>query len=437
MRGRRMGAARRSLCVCAVLLGWLALEAEGLALAQQALDESVQGRPRPEYDPHGMRLDQALGALGLGFSERTEDRLGSFTLQPRAELQLVQDDNLFRKSSGKVSDTILVFRPSAAIRSEWVNHELRFNLGAILGRHRSNTRENYLDLSAGLGGRLDIREQETLDLDLSWSRNHEERDSPDDEGQPDPTVFQVTGLQARHVREGGVLFTHTTLNAAYSAYEHAGSVNNADRDRWKLDGRFRLGWEADEGTRLFGEVALERKIYNRTLDRSGRRQGSRGVEALLGLTWDFSGITFLEFGAGILHQTFRESTFPDITGAAFRGKAVWNPTGLTTVTLGVDRTVEETTQANISGKLKTSYTAGLDWEARYNVIVSPSAAYATEDFRGGTRRDERLDLDLRLRWLIHENFYAQAQASRAHKTSNETGTGFLNHRLFLTMGVQL
>src|SRR5271163_1858458 len=61
---------------------------------------SVLDRPRPEYDPLGLRL-------------------GSFFLYPKLELGELYSDNVFATQSNKKTDFITVVSPTLDLRSNW------------------------------------------------------------------------------------------------------------------------------------------------------------------------------------------------------------------------------------------------------------------------------------------------------------------------------
>lgn len=435
--------ARLALALAVAVLGAAAGAAPGHA--QQAQRESVTGRARPEYQPNGIRLDDALKAIGsvnvgrnADVAPEAEESLGSFLLHPGIELETVYDDNLFRQESDEVSDVVFRLMPSFRLVSDWANHAFSLAGGAAIARHVDNPDENYVDLDVAVGGRVDIDVGETLDGRLSWARGHEDRASPDDIGAPEPTVFNTTRLAITHATSGrGVYGTRATGAATYTDFVDNGATNNDDRDRLQLEGRFRLTREVDEGTRVFGEAAANTRIYDDDFDDLGQEQGSSGWEALAGLVWDFSGVTYFELGVGYLSQHYEEATFPTISGVSFRGKMVWNPTGLLTVTGTVDRSVGETTQAGVAGTLDTLYSLNVDWEALYNLIVSAGGSFKSQEFEGSTRSEDTVDLYLRARWLITNNYYLEARAASTDRDSNLAGESFTNNRFLIILGEQL
>jgi hypothetical protein len=180
----------------------------------------------------------------------------------------------------------------------------------------------------------------------------------------------------------------------------------------------------DEGSQLFVEGALHRRDFIASVDDNGFRQGSTGGEALVGLTWDTSGITFVEFGIGYLWEHYKEAAYSDTTGPSFNTRAVWNPTGLLTLSASAKRQVSSTAQVNASSILSTLYSLKLDWEARYNLIVSAEAGLTQEDTQGTNRSDDTTKMALRSRWLIDQHWTLNGSVQRTQRKSSVVNGGF-------------
>lgn len=415
------------------------------AWAQQAVSESVQGRPRPEYDPLGFRLDDALNVLsqiatgkpdGTG-SSGFADALGSFFVNTRMEFVTELDDNIFREANNEVSDTILKFRPSADIRSDWANHGLILSLGADIGRYVSNGREDYEDLNASLTGRVDVDEGQFARLTAGWSRNHEPRSTRTTDTGGVPTVYRETSLTGEYTRDIGQIFSRTTLSWSALDYDDVGTTNHDDRDRWTYELRQRLGHDLDEGSQIFVEGALSQRDFRFDVDDNGRKQGSRIMEGLVGLTWDASGVTFAEIAVGYMSENFREPAYKDQSGPSFRGRVLWNVTGLVTLSGTVGRQSNASAQVGASSELETTYALGLDWEALYNLIVTTEGKLTFVETQGLNKEDETQFLALRARWLMTDYWRLTGALEHEVREASEASSEFASTRLIFTLSHEL
>lgn len=105
---------------------------------------------------------------------------GSFLVRPEAGLSLVYDSNIFATRTDEIDDTLILLTPSVDVTSQWDRHKLNFNAGATAARYHSADSENYQDYWADVDGRYDIGGTTNVFGGLGYSREHEDRSSPDD-----------------------------------------------------------------------------------------------------------------------------------------------------------------------------------------------------------------------------------------------------------------
>src|SRR5262245_49078282 len=78
------------------------------AWGQDAIGESVLGRPRPGYDP-----------LGIDLFAGPNDPGSPFVLYPSVTVTGGWDDNVFRDEDNKKDDFFVVVSPSLVLQSDW------------------------------------------------------------------------------------------------------------------------------------------------------------------------------------------------------------------------------------------------------------------------------------------------------------------------------
>lgn len=413
--------------------------------AQQARSESVDGRVRPEYDPLGLRLDDALTIMSrIVTGDRrsrlhpdTVDALSSFLLKTRMDFVVEQDDNIFREPNNEVSDTVFKFRPRVDVNSDWSNHALNLSLDADFGRYASNESEDYNDFKASVGGKVDIDEGDVLNVAAEWSLDHEPRDSRDDVDGPEPTKFRKTSVSATYNHDAGEIFSRTTLSWSYIDFDDTGNVNNDDRDRWTYDAKQRFGHDIDEGSQAFVEGTFSYRDYRLKFDDNGREQGSYVAEGLAGMTWDASGVTFAEVAAGYLFQDFKDPTLRNESSFSFRGRVLWNVTGLVTFGANFGREAKETSRAGASSELESTYGVTLDWEALYNLIVTAEGRLTQVETRGLNEEEDTHFVALRTRWLIDDHWRLTGAVEHEVRESTAADDEFSSTRFVLTLTERL
>lgn len=400
----------------------LALTSPIPAMAQTALDDQVRaGYPPPEYKPIGVDI-------GMG---------DSLLLFPKAEVRATHTDNLFREGADRVADQIVTFAPSLDLRSDWDNHAFEAGVRIVHARHRENPDENYLDVTGRLRGRVDVTEDDRLDLETSHARLHEERDAIDDIDEQEPTIYYLTTGQIVAQHEGGAILLRATGTVDRLDFTDNGPVDNDDRDRVESELRLRAGYEWIERVQPFVEVAVNDRTFDRSTDTDGIRRGSDGWEALAGTTFDISAVTFVEAAAGFRRQSFEEPTFDDVSGLTFQGRAVWNATDLMTVSLRLERRIVETTSVTASAVTATDGTLTLDYVPLDNLLATTRLNYGEDQFEGEGGTDERWRFELGFEYLIGSNYVVGANFNHSRRVSSDDADDFIANDVIVRFGSQL
>jgi hypothetical protein len=415
------------------------------AQTPSALQESVLGRSRPEFQPQGIELDRLLSAVGLGAVGRGGDSspekrnplLSSFIVSPRVEIDVVHDSNLFRTADA-TSDRISVVRPAIEVRSDWSSHALSVAIDSEIGRHQKNSIEDYEDIAGRIAGSAEFFDSTKVSAGVGLERTHSQRGEILDAGTTDgPAVSYLTSVRLGVEHRLEPLDLQLTYTGSSVDFVSSATTDNDDLDR--TDGRvsLRIGLEIDQGTSLFVEPSYNWKTYDRTVDQAGLQQDNDGTEFLAGVTWDVSSVTFLEFAVGYLRQEFDDPSLSTIQGPTLSTRIIWNPSDLWTVTLNSQRTVQETATPGQAGVLVTATDARIDYEFLYNTIVSVSAAYADEENSGSNQTDTRTNFGVKIRHLLNENLYLQFETSLIDLSSTDPDAEFDAFTSLLRLGANM
>ena len=410
-----------------------------------AVAESVKSRPRPEYEPNGIQLNDfvnGLGRLTIGRDRALLDKsnafLGSFVLNTTTEAQAGFDSNPFRAQTNAKPDRLFVFRPGFTIGSDWNNNSVQLDVGTEIGRYAKNQILNYQDYHIGISGRLDMFSDDALLTGLRFDHLHAQPGAPDTPTTSSfATLYDTYAYNLGYRSEGGREFFRTDWQTVYYDYLHNGGTENDNLDRIVSTLTTRVGYETTPGTKLFLEPSINTRRYVRGNFNGQLDQSSQGGQVLGGFVWDYSGVTFLEFGVGYLRQTYDEPSLSTIQGPTANAKATWNATGLLTFTAALNRTVQETALVGQSGDLSTTYSLTADWEALYNLIVDLGVFHTTDDFRGATRQDYTNSWTAGVRYLFSQNWYFESRLYYDERTSSAAGGGYSDQRLLFTVGEKL
>jgi hypothetical protein len=390
---------------------------------------TVLQRPRPEYDPLGMRF-------------------GNWFFYPKIELDEVYNDNIFARKGNRKDDFITVVSPTLDLRSRVPDvYDVDLTAGANIGRYARFDSENYNDGFAAADGSYNITRNLLALGGLRIERLHEERDSSDSPGNAaEPTEFTAStatlGLASRGFRfgwqiDGGIRHEDYDNVPAIGG----GTIDQSTRDVTIYTTNLTGTYELAPNYQAFVRGGYNHREYDHT---SVPDRNSDGYRIDAGARIDLGGVTFAEAFIGYLDQQYK-SPFPSISGVDFGGKLVWNATQITSVTLAADRRVQDSNNfsagAASPGYLRSNVGASVDHELLRNVLLNGFLNFQNDDYEGIDRTDNRVDLGGGVRYMFTRNLYLGGSYIFSHRDSSGLSSGSANgfeRNLFLVrLGAQL
>ncbi len=392
--------------------------------------DTVATRPRPDYDPAGVRM-------------------GSFLIYPKMAVDQTFNDNVFATNDDERSDFITSLQPEVTLASDWNNHAFNLGAGADLGFYSSETGENYQDWNVASDGRIDITRADKLFLGAGYAHLHEERGDPDDLGAiSDPVEYELGTAFLRYARTAGrisltpeVIFRRYDYQDTNARGPGSFKVNQDDRDRNVYDTGVRVGYEIAPGYEPFVRVGGNVRDYDRTPDDTGLNRDSYGYDATAGLSIDFGGVTFGDVFAGYRKQVYDDDAdLNNIDGPTVGLSLDWNATNLTSINAKVTRIIEETTEPGSSGYFATSGVVTVDHELLRNLILSATGGITNRDYEGIDRDDYVFLAGAGAKYLMNRNFYVSAGYSYTSEDSDVSGgpsQGYTQNRFLVRLEGQL
>lgn len=354
-RGSRL---LRATCLAAGLLGiWVTspAQAQNYSTTIEPQPDSVTVRPRPDFDAAGIVM-------------------GSFLLYPRAPISETYDDNVYARQTNKVSDFVTELNPQLSLESQWGRHALDVSVATDLTYHAHQTTEDRVDLEFDQSGRLDIGGSDSLSDTLVLERYQESRESIDDPHGISPTKVSHLGTVLEYRHRTGVIFTN--LRGAVDDYSFhdtrtagGGILNNHDRDRLSLMGTLEVGYDTGGLIRPFVQFTGVRVNFKQAVDDFGLNRDSTGYAINGGILFPVTALVQGRAYAGYIARNFKDAALADVHGVGYGAQLVWSPSRVTTVSIGVLRTVNETTLDQSSAAVSSSLNAGIDQEIRENLVA--------------------------------------------------------------------
>jgi hypothetical protein len=344
------------------------------ALAQDQQESvSVRDRPRPEYDPLGMRF-------------------GGFNLHASLDLGLTSTDNLFAEETGEDEDTIFTAGLRGRLSSDWSRHALAFEAGGTTVSHDDFSSEDHDTAFAGASGRLDIGARSNLSARARFAHEVEPRNDPDAPAQGIPLVeYDRTELAASAQHTFNRFRVTGTVAQAQNEYDGAQSVR--DFDETSLTGRVEA--ELTPRIGLLAQATTDERDYDNTPALS-----SEGQTYLVGATINFTDLMQGEIALGHFE---REYDLPLTTdGVAASARLEWYITRLTTITLAARRNAEDVIGATTAiPYIQTEYGGRVDHELLRNVILTGGVEFGRREYEVIDRDDEYMSADVGADYLVN------------------------------------
>jgi hypothetical protein len=388
------------------------------------LAPSMEGKVLGQPQRRKLKVDDdPFGAVGF--------YRGSMLVKPAIELWTGYDTNPARVSGGKGSWLYMV-SPELLVASDWGRHSLIADLrGSFTGYSLKNevaspapVNIDRPDFTGKISGRLDVSRDTRI---ISETRLHVGTDNP---GSPN--------IQANLARYPLFASFGSTLGGAhsYNRFEIAanGTVDrtvyqestlsdgtrssNSDRNFNQYGGSLRGSYEIMPHVKPFGEVAMDVRERDIEIDRSGFARNSRGRTARVGSTFELGRLITGEASIGYTTRTYEDARLRDASGVLAAGSLIWKPTGLTTVTVGAQSSIDESTLPGVSGVITRSYNAQVEHAFRRYLIATLKAGFTTADYDGGDRFDKIYSVGGDLVYKFTRDVHLKAQVRHDWLRSN-------------------
>ena len=383
-----MRRATKTALLCSLCLG-AGTAAFGQAQNDFARDRDlgVLDRPRPEYD-----------ALGVPVS--------TFLLYPRLNVVTGYNDNIFATDTAVKGAGFVQLQPSAALRSQWSQHELDLNAHASINRWFSQGSEDTDDYGAALNGRLDVLASTKITGGASYDLETEPREAETSaRNTVNPVQFGLWTAQLAGSHQFNRL--QVSLSGTFDSYNYIDgrdALNNIVDEHYRnvqdYGETLRADYALSPDTALFVSGNLNQHNYSTQPPLVPFNFNSHGSEILGGVNFQITSLVTGEVGVGYYQQDFSHIVNQNLGGLAVHATVQWFPTELTTVTLKVNRLVQDSAIQTSAGYVDTGGQFEVDHELRYNVILSGLFSYNHDSYQGLDRTDERWTAGIGAKYLF-------------------------------------
>jgi len=353
---------------------------------------------------------------------------GDFRVQPELNLFYGHDDNIFAEHDNERSDDIYGISGNIAIKSDWKRHKLNFNMGLESGRYDKYDDEDYDDYWLSTEGRYDLSKNTNFFGGLSFTDEHEDRGSPDDQFGDEPTTYSSTQTHAGASQKWGNISlrlggTFETLNYDDVGILNGGKLNNDDRDRNLYGAGARVSYKLSPRLQPFLQAVIDNRQYDDKVDDNGYERDSDGYRFNIGVEGRLSQLVSGSAYIGYIRQEYDDRRFDDVKEMDIGGNLKWQISPYSNINAFLNRTLEETTREGSAGYIMT--TAGINIQHRFskNGTLTGHLILGEEDYQDNSTSDDIIDWGIAYRHFLTKNIYLDASYRLTGRDSSEDRLG--------------
>ena len=191
----------------------------------------------------------------------------------------------------------------------------------------------------------------------------------------------------------------------------------------------RLGYTVNPNTQVYLSGGPNIRDYDDATDNSGLKRSSDGYEAVVGLAFGVPGLFSGDFKVGAMRQNYDEATYDNVSRIKFGWSLEYVPTPKVAIRSTGSNSLSESTTANASSLLSTSFGLGARVNITRDLFISPNVSYTRGRMIGTGEVDKTLTAGLGATYSVTPVWYAAAEFKRSRKDSSVDAN---DHRINIT-----
>jgi hypothetical protein len=376
-------------------------------------------------------------------------RVSAFEIKPTLILGSDWNDNIYNTQTNAVGALVTHIKPSVKIASNWNNHSIDLSVSSDIQNYIGYAKEDRQIINAKLNGRLDVLRNSSAYTRLGYLNSPEPRGTPTSPSNAlTPTGSQTLTGEAGYDHNMYRVRFHADNIIAHQQYTDGitqqGNIipNNQNRSRLSNISTIRMGYEIRPNYEAFIKGSYNFINYDFKFDNQGYQRSSKGYNVVTGLALELSGKLTGDARIGYQQQIYDDPKLETIAGLAGGITLKWTPTGLTTVSTDLTRTINETTLIGASGYLATAFITKIEHELLRNLILSADEGYTYNQYLGGNapnppRTENVYSTNFNAKYMPNRYLFTDVgYRYNSRKVQNVSDSNYNSNVIYLSIGSQ-
>jgi hypothetical protein len=330
--------------------------------------------------------------------------VGSFIVKPQVTESFGYDSDPSGLVNGG-SSTLLRTSPSLAVNSNWSTNSLGLSLSADNYHYFDLPQQDYTNWTASVGGGYTIGRSQ---LTVGYSHLSLFQTATDIGAVQSaiPLHYAVDDVRSGYTFDLGRISLSPSVDVQRYNFDNATilnqTVSQSYRDRYVFTGgvtaRYFL---SDQRSLMFVVQGLDASYTDEPANQP--TNDSTGVLALGGIDYQAEGPWTYRLLAGVEERSFSASQYATRVAPIVAANVVWTPTGLTTVTGIVSRTIESPNAEGNSGYTYTNARLVIDHELYRNILLQGRGGFQVAEYLQSSNSQTAYTFGASANWLLNRN----------------------------------
>ena len=354
-------------------------------------------------------------------------RIGSFLVFPEITLTGIFSDNPTASVDNGPGDEAIEIIPNIVLQSDWSRHSLQLQGQLRKSYYEELSSENIDEFLISATGRLDIQNNQFLELQIRKEQTQDNRGDIDNLNS-DAQLANLDTLFLSALYEYRWNKATMRLTGTITEFDNedvvdglGNIINNDDQDFTETNLTARLAYTVHSGLYVYVEGNFIERNFDTFVDDDGFQRGSDEQNYRVGIIQDLTAKLRFEASIGYQGLFADDARFIDVEDFVYEASLNYRPTRQTTLTFSTSKEYDSTDIAGTVAVEQTNYSVTLNHYFEPKILMNASLTHEDEKFEGIDQTQETLTAALTLQYIFNRHARLIAGYEYTDVSTNDGG----------------